>query len=91
MRGQKTKNLWNSPEYRKHMSDVHTKSDAGYSAIHKWVRRWKGKPDTCENCGRTNCRIEWANKDHLYERILEDYIALCVPCHKRFDKENNPR
>ena len=89
MRGHRTKTLWKVPKYKKHMSDVHIKASAGYSALHKWVRKWKGKPTVCESCGRTDCRIEWANSDHKYRRVLDDYIALCVPCHFVFDRENN--
>lgn len=71
------------------MSDVHMKENPGYSALHKWVVKWKEKPTECEMCGRGNCRLEWANVDHLYKRILNDYIALCVSCHFRFDQEFN--
>lgn len=91
MRGKETKKLWENPEYKKHMSDVHMKDNPRYSAIHKWVRKWKGKPACCENCGKDDCRLEWANIDHSYKRVLEDYIALCISCHKAYDKENNGR
>lgn len=89
MRGNKTKKLWKNPDYRQHMSNVHTKENPGYSAVHKWVAKWKIKPDSCEGCGRTKCRIEWANIDHKYRRILDDYIPLCVRCHNKFDVEHN--
>lgn len=57
-------------------------------AMHHWVIRWKGQPDTCENCGKSGLsghQINWANIDHQYKRILEDYIRLCIPCHRKFD------
>lgn len=73
------------------MSKVHMKEKPGYSAIHKWVSKWKTKPANCEHCGRSECRIEWANIDHTYKRVLDDYIALCVRCHLKHDKENNNR
>lgn len=65
---------------------------ASYVSIHSWVRRWKGQPVQCENCGKvktTRCSIQWANKDHSYKRVLEDYIALCVKCHHALDRTNN--
>ncbi len=67
--------------------------NAGYGGIHDWVRRWKGTPNTCEHCGRSGLkRYEWANIDHQYNRILDDYIRLCVSCHQKFDyKFNNKR
>jgi len=61
----------------------------GYEAIHAWVSRWKGKPNICEGCGNivTNSRqIHWANIDHKYRRVLDDYIRLCAKCHKKYDK-----
>ena len=58
--------------------------------VHKWVQRWKGKADHCEVCGRNEKRMyHWSNIDHSYKRILEDYISMCVPCHKKYDYENN--
>jgi hypothetical protein len=62
---------------------------ASYTAPHKWVQRWKGKPDTCEHCGKSGLKgrqIHWANIDHTYRRVLDDYIALCAKCHKAYDK-----
>jgi len=61
---------------------------ASYSAVHHWVIRWKGKPTVCEGCGKIETRnrfINWANIDHTYKRLLDDYIRLCVPCHKKYD------
>ena len=67
---------------------------AGYSAIHIWVNKWKGRPITCEKCGKTdltNKQIHWANIDHKYRRVLDDYIRLCRKCHCEYDKINNLR
>lgn len=61
--------------------------NAGYFAMHKWVSKWKGCPSVCEVCGTTTAkRYEWANVDHTYKRILEDYIRMCVKCHRNYDK-----
>lgn len=62
--------------------------EVGYVGIHDWVRRWKGTPMTCESCGKTGLKsqqIHWANIDHKYRRVLDDYIRLCSSCHKKFD------
>ncbi len=64
--------------------------DASYVAKHNWVRKWKGAALMCEKCGKektTKCSIQWANIDHKYRRVLDDYIALCVKCHRAFDKD----
>uniref|UniRef100_A0A6H1ZXV8 Uncharacterized protein n=1 Tax=viral metagenome TaxID=1070528 RepID=A0A6H1ZXV8_9ZZZZ len=66
-------------------------NDAGYLAIHTWVRRHKGIPVKCEFCGKrktTPKGIHWANIDHTYRRNLDDYIALCSRCHKKYDLLN---
>ena len=63
--------------------------EAGYVPIHVWVQRWKGKPGTCEKCGRTGLSgkmIHWANIDHKYRRVLDDYIRLCAKCHYAYDR-----
>jgi len=61
-----------------------------YTAIHQWVVREKGNPSKCEHCKTTEAkRFDWANTDHKYKRNLDDYIRLCVKCHRKYDKENN--
>lgn len=64
-------------------------NDVGYGALHDWVRRHKGQPKICIDCGATSRkrRLHWSNIDHKYRRRLDDYQSLCVPCHKRYDLE----
>lgn len=64
--------------------------NAKYSSIHSWVQRWKGKAEYCEVCGiKGKKRYHWSNVDHQYKRILDDYISMCVSCHKKYDKQFN--
>ena len=59
-----------------------------YSSMHIWVSKWKGKPKKCESCGiETAKKFEWANIDHQYRRVLEDYIRMCTTCHRRYDRD----
>lgn len=63
-----------------------------YSGLHKWVYRKLGKPNKCVHCGKEELnskRINWANIDHKYCRVVEDWIRLCTKCHKKYDKVNN--
>ncbi len=70
-----------------------------YRTLHRWVTRFKGKPETCEHCGKTGLtgkQINWANKDRQYKRNLEDWIRLCSYCHYLYDlrfeqRDNNGR
>ena len=60
-----------------------------YGGLHDWVRKWKGTPDKCEGCGKSGLKgrkINWANIDHKYSRVLEDYIRLCKKCHYHYDR-----
>lgn len=60
---------------------------AGYGAVHKWVARVKGRPQKCEECGKTDATVyHWANLSGKYLRIVEDWKRLCVPCHRKHDK-----
>ncbi len=63
----------------------------GYSGLHKWVVQQLGVPEICELCGKIglkNHKIHWANKSHKYLRKLDDWIRLCVSCHRKYDYEN---
>lgn len=61
---------------------------AGYFAIHVWVNKHLGKAKECTFCLRTSeeTRMEWANISKTYKRDLNDYMALCVKCHRNYDK-----
>jgi hypothetical protein len=61
-----------------------------YRNLHTWVVRWKGQPKICEKCGKSGLSgkmIHWANIDHKYRRVLDDFIRLCAKCHKQYDKQ----
>ena len=61
-----------------------------YRPLHAWVERHKGKPDTCEHCGKKGLKgrqIAWANKSGKYKRILSDWIRLCKKCHGAYDAQ----
>lgn len=63
--------------------------DVGYRSLHTWVERNLGKPHLCENCNNNQLnhrQYHWANKSGLYQRIIKDWIRLCVKCHKQYDK-----
>lgn len=63
--------------------------NACYISLHGWVRRHKGAPLTCEHCGTTQGKFQWANKSHEYKRDLTDWISLCIPCHRKHDLDEN--
>lgn len=71
----------------------HWKGDAvGYSGLHYWVRKNLGKAAKCEECHTTETyRFEWANKSGLYLRSVDDWMSLCVKCHRRFDAARRPK
>lgn len=61
--------------------------NVSYRGLHAWVKRHKGTPTECSKCGAVKKIIDWANVDGLYKRKLEDFIALCRPCHRKHDKK----
>jgi hypothetical protein len=85
---------WGKGEKRPEMSgEAHHNwkgEKAGYSAAHMWVKMNKTKPDHCHHCGKkgNGYQIHWSNIDHQYKRNLDDYVALCASCHKKYDLEN---
>lgn len=59
--------------------------DIKYGTLHDWVGHWLGKATVCTFCGKTEGRIEWANKSRKYKRDLKDWISLCKKCHYKYD------
>lgn len=75
-----------SGAHKEDMQAMWKGDNVGYVGLHNWVRKWKGTPSLCENCGTTEAKkFEWANVDHKYNRILEDYIRMCTSCHRKYD------
>lgn len=56
-----------------------------YVNEHQLVRKVRGLPGPCDECGTTASRREWANISGQYLG-LDDYRPLCVPCHRSFDR-----
>jgi hypothetical protein len=57
----------------------------GYSALHHWVTRKKGKATVCSAC--SSCKnVQWANISGEYKRDVNDYKALCYKHHREYDK-----
>ena len=62
--------------------------DAGYSAIHSWIKRKYGKAYRCENgsCLERSLAYEWSLlRGKNYERKIENFWMLCMSCHRKYD------
>ena len=84
-------NKWNEDGGGLGEKNINWKGDkVGYGGLHAWVRLHKIKPNKCTKCGKigNSYQIHWSNIDHKYKRNLNDYVALCVPCHKKYDLKN---
>ena len=58
----------------------------GYQGVHRWINIVAGQPSHCVHCKTTEDRkYQWANVSGKYRRDINDFIRLCVPCHKRYD------
>ena len=62
----------------------------GYTCLHTWVRRRKPKPNRCQKCGKKQDYLELANISGEYKRDIDDYVYLCVRCHKEMDGTLKP-
>lgn len=65
---------------------------ATYGSLHDWVAGKLGRPKKCEHCYKkgSKYKYQWANISGKYKRDLNDWIRLCVQCHRKMDK-NIPR
>lgn len=61
------------------------KENAGYSAVHAWIRTHFIKPKNCEHCGEEK-KLDWASKTKEYKKNIEEYVALCRSCHIKLDR-----
>lgn len=78
-------------EFKKGNMALNWKGDeVGYTALHSWVARHKGKA-TSYMCDCGSPAIHWANLSHEYLRDLDDYKALCGKCHNAYDKGRSDR
>lgn len=58
--------------------------DVGYSGLHEWVRKTLGRPQKCQCCSTKKARrYEWSNVSGEYRREAEDWVRLCVSCHRK--------
>lgn len=60
----------------------------GYKSAHNRVASVRGKPQECERCGvsGSDFHYEWANVSGNYPDP-NDYIRLCISCHRRWDHQ----
>lgn len=61
------------------------KENAGYMAIHNWLRNNYSKPKNCEYC-KLEKKLDWASKTKEYKRNRDEFIALCRSCHIKLDR-----
>ena len=77
----------NNPMYgrRGEKSPFWKGESVSYAGLHKWVAKELGRPTICSSCGNKKKYIDWANKSREYKRNLNDWIALCRSCHRKYD------
>ena len=67
-------------------------NNIGVDAIHVWLKVNYGKADYCENkdCKGKSKNYNWAKlRNKKYERKRENFIRLCVSCHRYYDNNIN--
>lgn len=90
--GRRCRNCW---KIFKKTHFIRMKEEVGYTYLHKAIEREYGIPKQCEKCGKKisytgkkvkHRNIHWANKSGEYRRDRDDWIGLCVSCHRKYDK-----
>lgn len=58
-----------------------------YDRVHKWLEYNYKKEKLCTFCNsETSSRYEWALiKGCVYEKNIENFVELCVACHRQYD------
>jgi len=89
---QATKDKMSKPKTAEHCSNIAKSqvldNSTNYNTLHNRVRKLRGTPSKCEHCGTTDKRVyHWSNKDHVDYQNMDNYQRLCVPCHKKYDRE----
>ena len=54
-----------------------------YQGIHSWLR--KQKKEKCEFCDKKELLHLALKKNKKHERKIENYLTLCVRCHRKYD------
>lgn len=64
-----------------------------YLGQHRRVEAARGFPSSCEHCNLNESeeKYEWAFNNKGDRNNVNDYLRLCIPCHKKFDAELMPR
>ena len=53
----------------------------GYASLHRWISRYKPKPEFCEDCKKVK-PYDLANISQEYKRDINDFEWLCRRCHQ---------
>jgi len=63
--------------------------DAKQGSLHRWLRAHYPKTGRCEQCWRMR-KTDYAflRFPRAYTRDIRDYMELCIPCHREFDRLN---
>lgn len=68
-----------------------TISEKEYRAIHNWLTKNYGKPNSCCNllCSHKSGTFQWAiKKGYDHARDISRYVNLCSSCHLMYDFDN---
>lgn len=78
--------------YIRKVTEVTLKPENIYAKVHQYLRRRHGNAQKCEFCGEVGkeelkrWNIEWAlKKGKVYSKNVDDYLHLCIKCHRKYD------
>ena len=75
--------------FQKGKNHYHWKKNPNYDTIHAWIIANFGTANRCEgiNCKKISKNYNWClKKGYKHERKIQNYIQLCISCHRIYDK-----
>ena len=74
-----------SEEHKRNIGLANFKGDdAGYQAVHKWLRKYMPMPELCQLCLLAPPE-DLANVTGVYTRDVDNWKYMCRSCHSKYD------
>ncbi len=71
---------------------INKKHSPEYVSIHMWLYKNHGPASKCEHCSKDASCFHWARRENFgYARDVNNFIQLCVSCHRKYDADAHPK
>ena len=91
-RSETQKKVWQDKEFKNNFTGKNNPrwkgDEVSYGGLHRYIRKHKPIVSNCEDCNKSNVKLELANISKQYKRDVDDFKWLCPKCHAKFDKRS---